>query len=161
MGKTTIIRRALDRTHLDADGFFTEEIKAGGTRQGFRIVTIDGQSAILSHIDIKGRNRVGKYGVDTEALDRVGVSTLQRAIRECDIVVIDEIGKMELLSPNFKRTVLEALNSGKRVLGTIMLAPHTWADEVKRNPSVTTVTVTRKNRDEVFESMLNWLSECV
>jgi len=159
VGKTTIIRRALDRTHLNAGGFFTEEIKAGGTRQGFRIVTMDGQSAILSHIDIKARNRVGKYGVDTENLDRVGVSALQRAIRDCDIVVIDEIGKMELFSPNFKKTVLEALSSGKRVLGTIMLAPHPWADEIKRNPGVATVTVTRENRDEVFESTLNWLDE--
>ena len=161
MGKTTIIRRALDSTHLNAGGFFTEEIKAGGTRQGFRIVTMDVQNAILSHIDIKARNRVGKYGVDTEALDRVGVSTLQRAIRECDIVVIDEIGKMELLSPNFKRTVLEALSSGKRVLGTIMLAPHPWADEIKRNPNVTIITVTRTNREEIFKRVLNWLSERV
>lgn len=159
MGKTTIIKRALENVHLGAGGFFTEEIKSGGTRQGFKIITLDGHSAILSHVDIKGRNRVGKYGVDTESLDRVGVSALQKAIRECDIVVIDEIGKMELFSPNFRETVLQALSGGKRVLGTIMLAPHPWADEVKRNPNVTTVTVTRTNREEVFKRVLNWLSE--
>ena len=159
VGKTTIIKRALKNVHLSAGGFFTEEIKSGGIRQGFRIITLDGDSAILSHINIKGRNRVGKYGVDTENLDRVGVSALQKAIIERDIVVIDEIGKMELFSTNFREAVIQALNSDKRVLGTIMLAPHPWVDVVKRDPDVTTITVTKANRDEIFDKLLSWLSE--
>ena len=157
VGKTSIIKRALDKAQGRAGGFFTEEIRAEGVRQGFRIVTLDGQSAILAHIDIKSPHRVSKYGVDVEGLDRVGVAALREAIRECDVVVIDEIGKMELFSPYFKEAVLEAIDSGKRVLGTIMLTSHPWADEIKGHPSVVTITVTRANHREVLEQVLQWL----
>jgi len=158
-GKTTIIKRALERTRVSAGGFFTEEIRLGGVRQGFKIVTLDGQSAALSHVDIKGPYRVGKYGVDVEALDKVGVAAIREAVREHELVVIDEIGKMELLSDSFKEAVEGARNSGKRVLGTIMLASHPWADRVKRSPDVTTVTVTRSNRDSILEQVVWWVEE--
>jgi nucleoside-triphosphatase len=74
------------------------------------------------------------------------------------VVVIDEIGKMELFSEAFRGAVLAALGSGKRVLGTIMLAPHPWADNVKRRPEVEVVALTRANRDEVVEGVAEWLS---
>ena len=159
MGKTTIIMRALERTRISAGGFFTEEIRSAGVRRGFRVVTMDGLSATLSHVDMKGPYRVGKYGVDIEALDRVGVAAIREAVREHELVVIDEIGKMELLSSSFRETVEEAINSGKRVLGTIMLAAHPWADRVKRYPGVATVTVTRSNRDSVLEQVVRWTEE--
>ena len=157
VGKTTLIKQALASASVRAGGFFTEEIRTGGVRQGFRIVTLDGRSAILSHIDVKSKYRVSKYGVDIEGLDRVGVAALWDAVRECDVVVIDEIGKMELFSPDFREAVLEAVNSGKRVLGTIMLASHPWADEVKRRPDVATISVTKMNRGQVLEQVLEWL----
>jgi nucleoside-triphosphatase THEP1 len=158
VGKTTIIKQALDKSQVRAGGFFTEEIRAGGVRQGFRIVTLDGRSAILAHVDIKSPNRVSKYGVDVQGLDRVGVDAVNKAIRECDLVVIDEIGKMELFSPAFKQAVLEAIDSNKRVLGTIMLHSHPWADEIKRHPDVASITVTRINHRQVLEHVLQWLA---
>jgi nucleoside-triphosphatase len=156
-GKTTIIKEVLRRAGRSAGGFYTEETRQGGIRQGFRIVTLNGQEAPLSHVDIKGPHRVGKYGVDVGSLDRVGVPALKDAVRERDVVVIDEIGKMELLSPSFRDAVEEALESGKRVLGTIMLASEPWADRVKRRPEVWTITVTRLNREEVVDQVLGWL----
>ncbi len=157
VGKTTIIKQAIGNLQGKAGGFFTEEIRAGGVRQGFRIVTLDGQSATLAHIDIKSPYRVSKYGVDIEGLDRVGVSALREATRECDLVVVDEIGKMELFSPYFKEAVLEAINSEKRVLGTIMLTSHPWADRIKQHPNVALISVTRVNQRQVLEQVLEWL----
>ncbi len=157
VGKTTLIKQAIDKAQVNAGGFLTEEIRAGGVRQGFRIVTLDGQGAILAHIDFMSPFRVSKYGVDVESLDTVGVAALRDAIRECDVVVIDEIGKMELFSPSFKDAVLEALDSRKRMLGTIMFASHPWADDIKRHPDVALITVTRANREQVLERVVSWL----
>lgn len=161
VGKTTMIKQALDKSRTMAGGFFTEEIRVGGVRQGFRIITLDGQSAILAHIGIKSPYRVSKYGVDIEGLDRVGVAAIRQAIGECDLVVIDEIGKMELFSPAFKEAVLEAINNGVRVLGTIMLSSHPWADQIKRHHNVVTITVTRTNHQEVLEQVLQWLDSSI
>jgi len=160
-GKTALIKEALARTKVKGGGFYTEEIRTGGIRQGFRIVTIDGQEAILAHVGISSPYQVSKYRVDTDTLNRVGVSALRRALKEADLIVIDEIGKMELLSPWFREAVTQAINSGKKVLGTIMLNPHPFADEIKRYPEVETLLVTRDNRTEVMRKVLNWLTEGV
>ncbi|MDH4291082.1 MAG: NTPase [Dehalococcoidia bacterium] len=157
-GKTALIKEALARTKVKGGGFYTEEIRTGGIRQGFRIVTLDGQEAILAHVDISSPYAVSKYKVDTGALDRVGVSALYRALQESDLVVIDEIGKMELLSPQFKEAVTQALDSGKKVLGTIMLNHHPFADEIKRHPEAEVLLVTRDNRTEVMKKVLDWIA---
>jgi nucleoside-triphosphatase len=100
---------------------------------------------------------VGKYGVDVASLDRVAVPAMRRAIRECDIVVVDEIGKMELLSPAFREVLLEALNSERRLIGTVMLQPHPFADKVKHDPRVEVLLVSKANRDQVLDKVTNWL----
>ncbi len=156
-GKTSLIRQAVARMKGKAGGFYTEEIRNQGIREGFRLVTLDGQGAILAHVKSNSPYRVSKYGVDIGSLDKVGVSALHRAAKECDLVVIDEIGKMELFSVDFREAVLQIINSGKRVLGTIMLNPHPWADAIKRQPQVNVVTVTRASHHQVLARLLEWL----
>jgi nucleoside-triphosphatase len=155
-GKTTIIREAIARLKARAGGFYTQEIRIGGVRQGFQITTLNGQNVILSHVDIHSPNRVGKYGVDIDNLDKVGVAALYQAIKESDLIVIDEIGKMELLSPRFREAVLKAINSGKKILGTIMLNPHPFANEIKKYPQVKVIRVSRANHVQVLNEILNW-----
>lgn len=157
-GKTALIKQALARARVKGGGFYTEEIRTGGTRQGFRVATLDGQEAVLAHVDISSRHQISKYRVDVGALDRVGVFALRQALAESDLVVIDEIGKMELLSPRFKEVVTQAMNSGKKVLGTIMLNHHPFADEIKRLPQAEVLLVTRDNRSEVMKKVLDWIA---
>jgi nucleoside-triphosphatase len=151
-GKTALIKEALARTGVKGSGFYTEEIRTGGIRQGFRIVTLGGQETILAHANISSPCQVSKYRVDRDALDRLGVAALRQALKESDLIVIDEIGKMGLLSPEFREDVTQALGSGKKVLGTIMLNPHPFADEIKRHPEVEVLLVTRDNRPQVIKS---------
>ncbi len=156
-GKTTIIKEVLSKANKSAGGFYTEEIRSQGVRQGFQIITLDGKSAVLAHTSVRTPNRVGKYGVDISNMDKVAIPALRQAIQSKDIVVIDEIGKMELFSQSFKDAVIEALRSEKKVLGTIMLASNPWADKIKERPDVETIIVTRFNHSDVTEKLLNWL----
>ncbi|HEY87388.1 MAG TPA: NTPase [Dehalococcoidia bacterium] len=156
-GKTSLIKQAVAGMRGKAGGFYTEEMRSQGVRQGFRLVTLDGQEVILAHININSPYRVSKYGVNIDSLDRVGVSALHNAVQQCDLVVIDEIGKMELFSTDFRRAVSQMIDSGKLILGTIMLNPNPWADAIKRQPQVNLVTVTRTNYQDVLEELLHWL----
>jgi nucleoside-triphosphatase len=156
-GKTSFIKQAVARLEIRAGGFYTEEIKSRGVRQGFRLVTLDGETAVLSHLYFKGPHRVSKYGVDVESLDKVGVTAIERAFLECDLVVIDEIGKMELLSARFREAVLKILNSDKRLLATIMLNPNPCADAIKAQPQVKLVTLTKTNHPQVMAELRAWL----
>ena len=108
-GKTTIIREAVARAHVKAGGFYTQEMRVGGKRQGFNIVTLDGQSTILAQTDNPGPHRVGKYSVNITHLDSVGVPAIYQAIDESDVVIVDEIGKMELFSLRFREAVETAI----------------------------------------------------
>ena len=159
VGKTTTVKEVVKRLPGRVGGFYTEEIKERGQRQGFKIVTLDGQEGILAHVDVRSRYRVSKYGVDLVSLERVGVTAIQHAIVASDCVVIDEIGKMELFSAAFKEAVLAAIESDKLVLGTIMLRSHPWADAIKAHPRVTLIKVTEANRDTAVRLILDSLSK--
>ena len=101
-GKTTVVQQVAARWPGRAAGFYTREVRVQGVRVGFEIVTLDGQAAMLSHVDFPGPYRVGKYGVNLENLRRVGLAALEVFCKPgVDLVVVDEVGKMECLSDQF------------------------------------------------------------
>jgi len=159
VGKTTIIKRVVDMLGGEAGGFYTEEIRQGGRRLGFKIITLEGEEGILAHVDIRGTPRVSKYGVSLKDLDGVGVAALRRAIEGRRYVVVDEIGKMELYSQEFRRAVVEALESERVVLGTVMAGPHPWVDTLKARPQVTVLVVTGGNRKDMAQRILDMLGK--
>ncbi len=157
VGKTTVIKEVVERLGGRAGGFYTAEIRKGGRRQGFKIITLDGQEGILSHVNIKGSPRVSKYGVNLKDLEEIGVAALRRAVAEANCIVVDEIGKMELFSEEFRKAVMEAIESEKVVLGTVMSARHPWVDALKALPQVSVLEVTRDNRDKMAPLVMEML----
>jgi nucleoside-triphosphatase len=152
-GKTTLIRRVTARLTGPIGGFYTQEIRVGGARQGFKIVTFDGQEGILAHVKIGGPPRVGKYGVDLDALEAVGVASMRRALQADALIVIDEIGPMELFSEAFCRAVTAALNADNPVLGSIVRRSKPFADQVKARSDVTLIEVNAGNRETLVEEV--------
>ncbi|MEW6143197.1 MAG: nucleoside-triphosphatase [Chloroflexota bacterium] len=156
-GKTTLVRTVVEWSRADAGGFYTEEIREDSERRGFRIVTLGGRSAVLSHVNIRGPYRVGRYGVDLAALEEVGVLAIRDAIARHEVVVIDEIGKMELLSPRFRQAVLESLGSGKKVLATVMLAVSPFASRLKSRADVSVIVLDRASWHRILGDVVVWL----
>jgi len=155
-GKTTIIQGVLKGLKgLRAGGFYTSEIREGGARKGFKISSLDGRESTLAHVDFKGPHRVSKYGVSIENLEAIGLKAISDAIQDADIIVIDEIGKMELFSEKVRKAILDALDSPKRVLGTIMMANAPFADQIKKRKDVQLIEV-EKGQDvanEIIKSL--------
>jgi nucleoside-triphosphatase THEP1 len=100
---------------------------------------------------------VGKYGVHVENVDRLAVPAIYSAITVADVVVIDEIGKMELFSEAFRTAVLAAVHSPKKVLATVMWRAFPWTDALKGEPGVTLLEVTLANRDALLPRVLQAL----
>ena len=150
VGKTTLVRQVVSNLGERAGGFYTQEVRdASGRRAGFRIVTLAGEAGWLARLGRHGNHCLGKYAVDVAELDRLGVSAIRSALAQKEIVVIDEIGPMELFSEAFRAVVLEALSSPTALLATIVARPHPWADGVKRTPHVQLIHVTVANRDRL------------
>ncbi len=163
IGKTTIIRNVIAQMGNKAGGFYTEEITGPGGRKGFRLITLDGkekaQTATIAHVDLRDPKapRVGRYGVDVAALERVGVPALRRAMQEKKLVIVDEIGTMELYSRAFCDVVMLAILGPTPVLGTIMRYPHPESDVFKTLAQVTLWEVNRTTRDDLTAKVLAWL----
>jgi nucleoside-triphosphatase len=158
-GKTTALRAVAARLRdRRLGGFYTEEVRRrGGVRTGFRLGMFDGHAALLARVDRPGAPRVGKYGVDVAALDDVVDRVL--ATRGIDIHIVDEIGKMECLSPRFVSAMRRVLDRGRPCVASVARRGDGFIAEVKRRPDVEVWELTRANRDEVPGRILAWLGE--
>lgn len=163
IGKTTVIREVARRLGARAGGFYTEEIRTAGKRTGFRLVGLpEGRAtaALLASVNERGRYRVGRYSVHLDNLERVGVAAIRQAVHDAavSVVVIDEIGRMELYSAAFRQAVLQALNSRKPLVATIMAGRDEWVDAIRARAGVAQVRVTAENRQSLPEQVLAWLA---
>jgi nucleoside-triphosphatase len=152
-GKTTLVKRVVNKLALPASGFYTEEVRESGQRVGFKMVTLAGQEALLAHVDFKTPLRVGKYGLDLSALDTVGVAALREAMRARHLAVLDEIGPMELRSAIFRDVVAEIFEIGVPVLATITARPFPFTNALKKRSDVKVIEVRATNREQLVSEL--------
>jgi nucleoside-triphosphatase len=160
IGKTTVTQRVLSGIEISAGGFYTQEIRRGGRRVGFSLKTLEGEGGILAHIDNRGEYRVGRYGVDIEHFETMILPVLGQALREKEIIVIDEIGKMELYSQAFQEMVMRVLDQDERhVLGVIHQRRDPFTAAVKGRNDVEVISVSHANRDDLPSQIIMRLQE--
>jgi nucleoside-triphosphatase len=158
-GKTTAIKRLLALGGFDAGGFYTEEVRKGNARTGFKIVTLDGEEATLAEVGFRSKYRVGKYGVNVEGIERVAVDAIERALESEDLIVIDEIGKMECYSARFRDVVSACLDSLVPVVATIAKRGDRFIESIKKRPDVIIYEVTPATRDGLPDKLAGELAK--
>lgn len=156
VGKTTLIRRVAEGLRdRRIQGFYTEEVRRGGQRVGFRLVTFDGRDVMMAHVEFAGPERIGKYGVDLDAIDRAAVGSL-RVSDSVDLYLVDEIGKMECLSARFIAAMRALLDAARPVVATVGERGAGFIADVKARPDVELWRVTRENRDRLPGEVVSW-----
>ncbi len=156
VGKTTIIEKAIKelKNKYKLDGFITKEIRERGERKGFEIIKLDGERKLFSHKELKSAYRVGKYGVNLKSIEEI-IEKIN--FKNSDILIIDEIGKMELLSKKFFIWIKEVLKNEKpRVLGTVgEKILHTFKKEIDFSKCAL-IKITYENRNTILNEILNF-----
>lgn len=159
-GKTTLLKRIVQELP-SCGGFYTEEITEKEQRTGFKIITLDGKEAILAKKGLKSQYTLGGYGIYLSDLETIGVKAIEKA-QDCnEIIVIDEIGRMELFSEKFKTSVLNALDSGKRIIGVIHRGDDPFLNAIRKRKDVIVFEIHLQNHTEVYQKVLQLLNVSV
>ncbi len=137
-------------------GISTPDFRSSkGQRLGFLIRDLaSGAEQVMASTNSSSSLRVGRYGIDEKAIQEIGVKAIEKAILQADLIVIDEIGKMELLVPDFQKAVLSAINSPRAVLGTIGLFLRTaFTNELRARSDVKVFHLTPYRRKFIVKSL--------
>ena len=156
-GKTTLIKEVCLPAMNKIGGFYTEEITEGAARLGFKLKTFDGQEGVLAEKGMKSNHKLNKYGIDIGVLEGLGAGSLIKALKEKEIIVIDEIGSMEIISELFRKILIECLNSEKRILGTLRYNAQPFTDEIKKIADTEILVLVRENFIEVKNEAKRWI----
>jgi len=153
-GKTTILLKTVEelkRRGYKLGGMTSQEIREMGIRRGFKIHDISsGREGWLAHVHQSVGPTIGKYRVNLDDLYSVGVAAILSAIENAQILVIDEIGPMELLSAEFQDAVQKAANSPKPMLCTIHYRTHHHlVRQLKCRKDADIIEVTQENRNRL------------
>lgn len=160
IGKTTVLVRVADElrtVEFRIGGMISREIRLEGVRVGFEICDCEsGKTGWLAHINQSEGPKIGKYHVNLENLDLIGCRAIHNALAEADVLLIDEIGPMELLSEKFIEAVEKAINSDRCVLATIHYrVNHPFVRRVKSRGNAEIIVVSQENRDRIPRFILD------
>lgn len=149
-----MVRRTVEKMRLDGvrvGGMMTADLRSGSSRVGFEIRDVlTDEAGVLAHANQATGPRIGRYRVNSEDLDRIGTAAILSAIKRADLIVIDEVGPMELTSKGFKDAVQAALACGKPVLGTVhRSAQDPIVRSIKSGGGIEVIEVTHQNRDSL------------
>jgi nucleoside-triphosphatase len=169
VGKTTSICRVIAETGKERyTGFVSNEQRKDGIRTGFVINMLDGRSGYLASLDSTSDNRVRSvtptgevsYGVDLDFLENVAVPSLKQAMNDDArrVLVVDEIGPMQLHSKVFQNLILDILDSDSLLFGSVVLRNFPWTDRLKEFDGVETFELTPSNRDTFTDMMTLYLN---
>ncbi|XP_038074765.1 cancer-related nucleoside-triphosphatase homolog [Patiria miniata] len=169
VGKTTLIHKAIEQlrqSSLNLHGFYTEEARAGGKRTGFDVITLSGRRGPLARVGQGRGPAVGQYTVDLvsfESLALPELSVKEHGRSTSSILVIDEIGKMELFSQSFVQLVRRLLSqSACPILGTIPVPkgkPLGLVEEVRSRTDVKVFMVTKENRNNLLAEIVQTVTQ--
>ena len=165
-GKTTAVlkvKNILERSNVKIDGMYTEEIRVSGRRVGFKVVRIaTNESGVMAHVDFRSPYRVGRYCVDIKALDNIGVAGILGGLDYAQVVVVDEVGPMELYSNSFINAVKKVLSSSIFAVLTVHYrASHPIVHEVKKAAGDRLIVLNENNRDKVPQDISRQILEAL
>ena len=155
-GKTTALKTIINMIGKNrCGGFYTEEVREDGNRIGFDCVSLNGEVSRISDINFESDKKVGRYSVNVENFEKISLDAIDFAIKNKEVVIVDEIGPMQLLSAKFKKELEKLFKAKKIVVGTIFFDSYPIVDDIKKNLEVRLITITNDNRDDIPQQVLS------
>src|SRR3989442_9147698 len=151
-GKTYCLLKVIEMLEgdgLKVGGMITEPIVKRNRREGFYVMDwATKEKRVFASREITSKTMGGRFGVAISALEEGGVNALRGATANADVIVIDEVGKMEVEPPNFVLAVKDALEADNPLLLTLhKKSPNPLLQDIRRPDHVRIPDVTMVNRN--------------
>jgi len=164
IGKTSVLLRSVNGLRnrgYAIGGMISREVREGGVRVGFEIMDFSTEErGWLAHINQPTGPKISKYRVNLTDLEAIGVSSILYAIRSADMIIVDEIGPMELFSSAFRDAVVQAAESEKPVLGTIHFGlRNSLVNSLKKREDAEIFEVTYENRETLHNLIIDKVAQ--
>jgi nucleoside-triphosphatase len=159
VGKTTVLFKVVESLKArgySVGGMISREARSQGARVGFEVSDLSSnRRGWLAHVNQRVGPQVGKYCVNLDDLNSIGAEAIAKAVEDCDVIAIDEIGPMELFSEKFKKAVQTTVACGKVVVSVVhWKARDRLIEEVKKREDAEVFEVTRENRDRLHGNIV-------
>lgn len=149
-GKTTLVKKLIQEAG-SFEGFYTEEVLQNGNRIGFDVVTCDGNRYPLARTG-SGRPRVGKYLVFLDRFNELCQKMIQELKDSPGLLVIDEVGKMELMSESFHQLLEKIATFNQK---TVLLTAGKTIKHRLIERADKLIELTRENREAVLAELID------
>jgi nucleoside-triphosphatase len=151
-GKTQALVKVIEMLEAEGlvvGGMITEPIVSKNRRMGFSVMNwMSKEKGTLAHMKINSKISVGKYGVDINVLEDIGVEAIDQATENAEIIIIDEVGKMEVESDRFVDAVKRALECAKPLILTLhKKSRNPLLQDIRRRDDIRILEVTPVNRN--------------
>jgi nucleoside-triphosphatase len=107
---------------------------------------------------------VDRFGVDLRTVETLVVPAIETALRSADLLIMGQIGKMEIASPRFRNIARQALNSPLKIIATVPNYPLKFLNEIRNRPDVLLVEITKENEgfgpQAILKGFVPWLYGC-
>jgi nucleoside-triphosphatase len=159
IGKTTVLMKvveALNAKGYGVGGMISREVRPSGSRVGFEVTNLNsGSKGWLASVHQERGPQVGRYRVDIDSLNSIGVRAMLEACEKLDVIVVDEIGPMELFSEQFRIAVKKVVESEKLVVCAVHSGGRgEFLDSVKKREDCEIHVVTYGNRNHLHETIV-------
>lgn len=146
-----MVNSLLETTERRTGGFLTREVIERGKRIGFDAISVSSDHTCSIARVGNDAPKVSKYSVCVAAFDEF----LHSCNWDAPLIIIDEIGKMELLSSKFKRIVKDAFESCT-VLATVPVADLPFVNDLCDRDDVIICDIQANTRLAAFEFVKKW-----
>lgn len=158
IGKSTVVTKTIYLLRLQGHaigGCLTKEKRKGRERVAFTMTDLmSGREGELASVNSSLGPRVGRYRVNLATLTDIGARSLHDAAQRAEVIVIDEVGPMELTSQDFRRATDECFKSGKPILGIVHeLMKDPLVESIREMQGKTLTEVALTNRDKLPQTI--------
>lgn len=151
VGKSTLVAKVAAASGRRVGGVLARDKRYKDRRIGFELLDLATGAVGMLADETGSGPQLGKYRVHPEDLDGIGAKAVENALK-CELIVVDEVGPMELSSRRFVSAVETAIASSRPMLVVL----HEWSNHrlaKKIRSCFQVITVTQENREALVDEI--------